>query len=64
MSKEGRTERFEDLWLPPVTTSSALPEVAAENQMCFVQDEEMIYAFERGTWKRVAPVRKTAAGDA
>ena len=64
MSKEGRTECFEDLWLPPVATFSALPSAAAENQMCFVQDEEMIYAFERGAWKKVAPVRKTAAGDA
>lgn len=63
MSKEAHTERYEDLWLPPVPTAAELPPEAREGQMCFVQDEEVTYAFHHGTWKGVVP-RQKASGPA
>ena len=62
MSKDARTERYEDLWLPPVPSASALAADAKDGQMCFVQDDQTIYAFTGGKW--VAAVPRPKAPDA
>ena len=53
MSKEARTERYEDLWLPPVPTAADLPAAPIEGQMCFAQDTEVTFAFQGGKWVAV-----------
>lgn len=50
MSKESRTELYENLWLKPVERVEELPAAANEGQICFVTGEGRTYAFREGQW--------------
>jgi hypothetical protein len=49
------TSRFEMLWLPPVPSRPDLPALAADGQLCFVQDVDQVYVFHEGRWQELGP---------
>ena len=61
MSKEARTELYEDLWLKPVDRVEDLPRDAKDGQICFVSSEARTYAYREGKWIAATGGRKKDA---
>ena len=55
MTRDPKTDQFEDLWVPPVEDRTRLPDLAREGQLCFVQREGQTYIRMGGRWVRLVP---------
>ena len=56
-SETAPTVKYESLWLPPVQDEASLPVLAADGQLCFVQDRDEVYVFLQGRWQALANAR-------
>lgn len=50
-SESAPTVKYESLWLPPVPDEASLPKLAADGQLCFVQDRDEVFVYMDGRWQ-------------
>lgn len=50
-SESAPTVKYESLWLPPVPDEASLPHLAADGQLCFVQDRDEVFVYLNGRWQ-------------
>jgi len=50
-SESAPTVKYESLWLPPVPDEASLPQLAADGQLCFVQDRDEVFVYLNGRWQ-------------